>query len=620
MRIKLLNNHGYTLIEIIIVIVILGVIGAFTFQMVAAGVQAFKKSSARKDILDQGRLALERMVRELRDGKEITDCSSNSITFKKAHPAQAADNVEEVKFEFDNINKQVKRVGDPNANEGGPYEAVLASNVTSFQVGEMTAGAFGVDASDSGTVTAGATGITIPNYTVAGTDRLMLVGVSIMNAAEDEPTDPPGEAVSSIKWNGTDLTIVGSRINSDDSRIEIWKLVAPATGTGNVVITFNRAITQEAVAGVVTFTGVDQADPLGNFASSEGDDTTVATLNIPSASGETVFGVICSEYEPLTANSGQTEHWNEFFNSTGAAGGTAAATSSTVAMSWSLSPGTSNHWAIGGVSIKPVGSTGEIVCSSGTGDITLDDVTGRYNAGTGNLAHTIGSGSGNNRLLVVCYAQENDNTITSMTYNGVNMTKIHRESHYSGTYNVTEMWYMLDDDMPSSAGTYDVAMSVTAGNGPGIVVLSFEGVAQQPPETYNASHYDDYASDRSITQISNVSEGSLVVSVASNGECCNYDGNVGGAGGAGIRQAEGEPASAGMGVSTDLSSAGGTFNVTEISSITPTTTRRATHIVAAFASATPSSPLQTVALTLSDPQDNTNSVTLRTKVYMRNMP
>ena len=249
----------------------------------------------------------------------------------------------------------------------------------------------------------------------------------------------------------------------------------------------------------------------------------------------------------------------------------------------------------------------------------MDNVTDRYDSGTGNLAHSISSGSGYNRLLVVCYGQEEDNTITSMTYNGVNMTKIHRESYYSGTYNVTEMWYMLDEAMPSSAGTYNVSMSVTAGNGPGIVVLSFEGVAQQAPETYNFSHYDDYASDRSITQLSNVSEGSLVVSVASNGECCGYDGSVGGSGGAGIRRSEGEPASAGMGVSTDLSSAGGTFNVTEISD-TGTTTRRATHIVSAFAPAAASSPLVPLAITLQDPNDSGNTVTMRTKVYMRNMP
>ncbi|MGW8180303.1 MAG: hypothetical protein ACWGQW_16325, partial [bacterium] len=99
----------------------------------------------------------------------------------------------------------------------------------------------------------------------------------------------------------------------------------------------------------------------------------------------------------------------------------------------------------------------------------------------------------------------------------------------------------------------------------GIIVLSFEGVKQQPPETYNSSQYASGANDRSTTQLQNVSAGSLVVSVVCNGSSGGYDGNVGGAGGAGIRQSEGDPSSAGMGVSTDLSSTGGTFNVVDIS-------------------------------------------------------
>ena len=52
MRIAIGGQRGFTLIEIVMVIVILGVIGAFTFQFVAHGVQAFKKSSARKDLYD----------------------------------------------------------------------------------------------------------------------------------------------------------------------------------------------------------------------------------------------------------------------------------------------------------------------------------------------------------------------------------------------------------------------------------------------------------------------------------------------------------------------------------------------------------------------------------------
>jgi prepilin-type N-terminal cleavage/methylation domain-containing protein len=245
---------------------------------------------------------------------------------------------------------------------------------------------------------------------------------------------------------------------------------------------------------------------------------------------------------------------------------------------------------------------------------SLDNVTDRYAAGTGVLAHTINSGSGNNRLLVVCYGQEGNSTITAMTYNGVPLTSIHREHNPDGAENVTEMWYMLDKDMPAASGTYNLALTVTGGNGPGIVVLSFTGVAQQAPEMYNASQYNDFGSDRSTTQLTNVTPGALIVSVACNGSSGGYDGSVGGAGGAGIRRSEGQPSSAGMGVSTDLSSAGGTFNVVEISELSPSTTLRATHIVAAFSRA------EVVTLDLELSSTSAGTIPLRTKVYPRNVP
>ena len=603
-RSKYLNNHGYTLIEIIIVIVILGVIGAFTFQMVAAGVQAFKKSSARKDLLDQGRLALERMVRELRDGKEITDCSSNSITFKKAHPAQAADNIEEVKFEL--VGTDLKRVGDPS---GTPQTAVLASNVTSFQVGDAGgSGSVAVDASSSGTTSSGATSITISAYTVAGSDRFMLVGVSIMNAAEDEPTDPPGEAVSSIKWNGTDLTIVGSRINSDDSRIEIWKLVAPATGTGNVVITFNRAITQEAVAGVVTFTGVDQTNPLGTFASSEGDDTTVATLNIPSASGETVFAVICSEYEPLTASSGQTEHWNEFFGSTGAAGGTAVAASSTATMSWSLDPGTSNHWAIGGVSIKPSGSSGSTVCSAGDGNIVFDNVSTDVSSDNPQtFTHTIGGGT--NRLLVVGISAECNEgiSVTSVTYNGQGLTKAASAVADTGTVGTADLWYLLEADLPA-AGTYNVEVTTSGYAVKSVGAISLEGVAQQAPEATNTN--TNVGPEYISTSITTLTDGAWVVDVVECGNASAFTPD----GGQTERYQEAGSSSQGAGSTKEMATAGSTSM-----GWTSASANRLALVAAAFApAAAASSPLIPLSLTLSSSEGG--SVTMRTKVYMRNMP
>jgi prepilin-type N-terminal cleavage/methylation domain-containing protein len=357
------GQKGFTLIEMIIVIVILGIIGGISFQVVAYGVEAFKKSSARKDLYDQGRLALERMAREIRDAKELVECSDNSITFNKQHPS--LDSVEEIKFWLDDTNT-LWRVRNPSTD---PLSDRLASNVDSFQVANEncdSASGISVDAWDSGTAD-GTDGITILNYTVSGSNRLMLVGVSINNDSN--------ETVTSVTYNGTDLTKVDDITNSDDARVEIWSLVAPDTGEHNVVITFSAALEQEAVAGVVTFNGVDQTTPLGTFASAQADDSTPATVSIPSDLGELVFGVVSAEYDAVTASSGQTEHWNTGFSSTYGAGGTAAGASPSVTMSWDLDVDATpdNHWAIGGVSIKP--STGSGGGSGPAGSVVSLELT-----------------------------------------------------------------------------------------------------------------------------------------------------------------------------------------------------------------------------------------------------
>jgi hypothetical protein len=84
-------------------------------------------------------------------------------------------------------------------------------------------------------------------------------------------------------------------------------------------------------------------------------------VNVPSAAGDLVFAVVGSEYEGLSNFSGDTEHWNisrpQGSTTTNGAGGTVASASSSVTVSWDL--GAADHWAIGGVSIKPAtaGST-----------------------------------------------------------------------------------------------------------------------------------------------------------------------------------------------------------------------------------------------------------------------
>jgi hypothetical protein len=177
----------------------------------------------------------------------------------------------------------------------------------------------------------------------------MLVGVSINNDNY--------ETVSFITYNNIPLTYVNSETQSDDARVEIWKLVAPPTGTYDVVINFSANLKRHAVAGVITFTGVNQMDPLGDFARNNATSNS-ASVTVLSGSDELVLGVFsCETCRSVTFSSPADEWWNLIVgggNEIGA-GSTVEGTSPQVTISASL--GKRDHWAMGGISIKPASSS-----------------------------------------------------------------------------------------------------------------------------------------------------------------------------------------------------------------------------------------------------------------------
>ena len=197
-----------------------------------------------------------------------------------------------------------------------------------------------VDATSTGTVVSG--NLTI-SHTTSGSDRLMLVGVSING-------DDGDETVSSITYNGENLSLVGTRTEGQ-ARVEIWSLVAPDLGTQNVeIVTTGTSV--GVTAGVMTFTGVDQASPLGTFGSAGGESND-GSAAITSTIGELVFGAItvtqATDYD-LVPGAGQTETWDVFTNEANGGGSTEAGAAS-VDISWLW--GDTKKYAIGGVSIKP---------------------------------------------------------------------------------------------------------------------------------------------------------------------------------------------------------------------------------------------------------------------------
>ncbi len=208
-------------------------------------------------------------------------------------------------------------------------------------------------------------GVTI-SHTTAGSGRLMLVGVSINNDNM--------ETVSSVTYDGLVAERVGwvdhQGSGGDDSRVEIWSLVAPAVGTHDVVVELSAVLKRHAVVGVVTLTGVDQDDPLGEIVATFGDSAS-PSLSVPSTEGELVLGVFaCERCWSVGVVAPALERWNRSVGRGNTIGAGAVLDGVGPAVSLDLSLERGSHWAMGAVPIRPqvVGDppvAGDVVVGTG---------------------------------------------------------------------------------------------------------------------------------------------------------------------------------------------------------------------------------------------------------------
>ncbi|MCP4171990.1 MAG: DUF2341 domain-containing protein, partial [Fuerstiella sp.] len=269
--------------------------------------------------------------------------------------------------------------------------------------------AIAVDNSSDGGMSSGST--TTVSHTTSGDNRLMLVGVA---------TDPHGESVASITYNGFNLSLVGAEEDSGShSRAEIWSLVAPDTGSHDVVVTMTGNGHHGVVVGVMTFTGVDQTTPLENFSAASGASNTASTT-VTSTSDDLVFGVVHSHHgSSSAAGAGQTEYWDRTeWVSNGS--GTVEAGAASVTTSWTV---TNDDWTVAAVSIRsasapPVITNIETVDQDADGQIdqirittseTLNDNFGdlsiavwgyEINTGVGTNGYTTGATANDNIFYV----------------------------------------------------------------------------------------------------------------------------------------------------------------------------------------------------------------------------
>ena len=184
------------------------------------------------------------------------------------------------------------------------------------------------------------------SHTTSGINRLMLVGVSFGLVSS--------ESVDTITYNGVDLTREDFRNSpGNQARVEIWSLVAPDTGTHDVVVDFTAAAGDGAMVGVMTFEGVNQADALRTMATSAGSGGN-SSVSIGSGPGELVFAVVAvddsTDYD-LQPGGSQNEEWDMKLSEGNGGGSTQSGASPTVDATWTWTG--SDNWASGGISVKP---------------------------------------------------------------------------------------------------------------------------------------------------------------------------------------------------------------------------------------------------------------------------
>lgn len=122
----MMNSRGFTLIELVIVVVVLGILGGFTVSFLGNAVKTYILVREQENLYFEGTYIMERIARELNDAQTIaipvSATPDNTLRFTRRHPSS-------VDVSFSQSGRQLRRNAD-----------LIGTSVKTFSVTRNAAG------------------------------------------------------------------------------------------------------------------------------------------------------------------------------------------------------------------------------------------------------------------------------------------------------------------------------------------------------------------------------------------------------------------------------------------------------------------------------------------------
>lgn len=154
--------------------------------------------------------------------------------------------------------------------------------------------AIALDTSTAVSVTGSGTSLTYA-HTASGTNRILFVPCASINGSH---------TITGVTYNGVAMTEIGHAATQGNFFTYLWCLIAPDTGTNNVVITAGG--TNKIAGGAVSYTGALQSGQPDSFNTGTAVGTSLTVSTTVVASGSWMVGIGNTGNGTIAAGTGMT--------------------------------------------------------------------------------------------------------------------------------------------------------------------------------------------------------------------------------------------------------------------------------------------------------------------------